>query len=372
MKHQLKFTLLLFFLFVEILSQPNNFPVPQIEFSPETYICYRTIDSINIDGCLIEESWQEANWTKYFVDIEGLEKPAPDYKTRLKMLWDNDYIYFGAELEEPDLWATLTKRDTVIFYDNDFEIFIDPDGDTHNYYEFEINALNTYWDLFLIKPYRDGEKVALNLWDIPGLKTNVKLFGTLNEPSDSDSGWTVEIAIPLRTFKESSKTTIPPENGDQWRVNFSRVEWDFVVADTNYLKAINPETGRPFPEKNWVWSPQGLINMHYPEMWGFVQFTDSLAGNNQVEFKVSRIEEAKWILRQLYYAQREYFLNHSKYTNNISDLIHRDINTEEYLWPPEIEATNDFFKITMLNKGQDLEFSIRHDGLIKIQDISDE
>jgi hypothetical protein len=25
-------------------------------------------------------------------------------------------------------------------------------------------------------------------------------------------------------------------------------------------------------EDNWVWSPQGLINMHVPEMWGRVRF----------------------------------------------------------------------------------------------------
>ncbi|CEN48597.1 hypothetical protein CCAN2_1920045 [Capnocytophaga canimorsus] len=50
--------------------------------------------------------------------------------------------------------ATLKERDTVIFHNNDFEIFLDPDNDSHNYYEFEINALNTVWDLFLTKPYR--------------------------------------------------------------------------------------------------------------------------------------------------------------------------------------------------------------------------
>ena len=51
---------------------------------------------------------------------------------------------------------TLTEHDSVIFQDNDFEVFIDPDGDNHNYYEIEINALNTEWDLRLPKPYRDG------------------------------------------------------------------------------------------------------------------------------------------------------------------------------------------------------------------------
>ena len=88
------------------------------------------------------------------------------------MLWDDTYLYVGALLEEPHVWGTLTKHDSVIFKDNDFEIFIDPDGDNHEYYEIEINALNTEWDLFLTKPYRDGGP-AINEWEIPGLKTAV-------------------------------------------------------------------------------------------------------------------------------------------------------------------------------------------------------
>ena len=36
------------------------------------------------------------------------------------------------------------------------QVFIDPDGDNHNYYEFEMNALNTVWELVLRKPYKDG------------------------------------------------------------------------------------------------------------------------------------------------------------------------------------------------------------------------
>ena len=86
-----------------------------------------------------EESWQIADWTDNFEDIEGELKPKPYLRTRLNMLWNDEYFFFGCEMEEPHVWAKLKKRDSVIFFDNDFEIFIDPDGDTHNYYEFELN-----------------------------------------------------------------------------------------------------------------------------------------------------------------------------------------------------------------------------------------
>ena len=73
------------------------------------------------------------------------------------MLWDDDYFYVGGRpARSPTSGRTLTARDSVIFQDNDFEVFIDPDGDTHNYFEFEINALATVWDLLLVQPYRDG------------------------------------------------------------------------------------------------------------------------------------------------------------------------------------------------------------------------
>ena len=177
------------------------------------------------------------------------------------MLWDDDYFYVAAELAEPDIWATLTKHDSVIFHDNDFEVFLNPTADARNYFEFEINALNTGWDLFLNKPYRLGGK-ADNGWEIPGLRTAVAIDGTLNDSKDKDRGWTVEIAFPWDAFRERSGAS-RPKPGDEWRANFSRVEWR-VNAKHEKLPGLK--------EDNWVWSPQGVVNMHVPEMWGYVRF----------------------------------------------------------------------------------------------------
>ena len=85
------------------------------------------------------------------------------------------------------MWATITTRDAVIFQDDDFEVFLDPGGDTHEYYELEVNALGTAWDLFLVKPYRDGGP-ALHAWDIAGLAVGVDVRGTINRPGDRDRG----------------------------------------------------------------------------------------------------------------------------------------------------------------------------------------
>ncbi len=234
---------------------------------PLSYVCYRAPRAPRLDGSLDDAAWRAAPWSADFVDIEGSAKPAPRFRTRMKMLWDDRYLYVGAQLEEQDVWGTITQRDAVIFHDNDFEMFIDPHGDALNYVELEINALNTVWDLFLAKPYRDGGH-ADNSFDIAGLKTGVRVLGTLNHPGDTDSAWTVTIAIPWRSLQRSSGSTSAPHPGQQWRINYSRVEWHTTVVDGAYHKVPG------LREDNWVWSPQGMIDMHQPEHWGFVEFSD--------------------------------------------------------------------------------------------------
>ena len=298
----------------------RTFPTPQIPFAPKHYVCYRTASPVRVDGKLDDESWSKAPWTDYFVDIEGTVRSAPLYKTRVKMLWDDRCLYVGAELQEPNLWATITQRDAVIYRDNDFEVFIDPNGATQPYFETEINALGTVWDLLLLKPYRDAAKVAIHAWDIKGLKTAVSLQGTMKNPSDIDTGWTAEIAFPWGVLAEGALSGAPPQNGTQWRVNFSRVEWQTKVERGTYTKEIDPRTGHTLPEDNWVWSPQGLIDMHYPEMWGFLQFSDKIAGEGSDDFVWNPLETVKWDLRLIYYAERQYSYSHGRFSDDLSSI----------------------------------------------------
>jgi hypothetical protein len=189
------------------------------------------------------------------------------------MLWDDTYLYIGAEIQEPHVRATLTEHDSVIFRDNDFEIFMDPKGDSQLYSEFEMNALNTTWDLLLVKPYRTGGP-PLNGWEMKGLKTAVQVHGTINDPSDTDQGWTAEIAYPWAAIGEICRgATCPPVDGNQWRINFSRVEWQTRIVGGKY------ETVPGTREDNWVWSPQWLVDMHRPDRWGVLQFTTKATGD---------------------------------------------------------------------------------------------
>ncbi|MFD2568502.1 carbohydrate-binding family 9-like protein [Pseudotenacibaculum haliotis] len=248
--------------------------------SPKTYVVYKTTQPITIDGKADESDWKNSAFTDEFIDIEGVK--IPSQTTKVKMLWDANFLYVYAKLDEKHIWGDITKRDAVIFYNNDFEVFISPSDDTHNYGEIEINALGTVWDLILNKPYNVGGKPK-NRWNLNDLKSAVFIKGSLNDPSDIDEYWSVELAIPLSAYAElKNRPKIKPKDGEQWRINFSRVQWDHDLKDGTYSR--KKKGGKFLPEYNWTWSNQGAINMHLPENWGYIHFTDNVP-TNPIEFK---------------------------------------------------------------------------------------
>ncbi|MFA6871959.1 MAG: carbohydrate-binding family 9-like protein [Bacteroidaceae bacterium] len=282
-------------------------------FDPPRYTCYKVEKKIAVDGVMEEQEWKNAPWSDAFVDIQGVESgKTPTYKTRVKMLWDKQNLYLAAELIEPHLWATLTERDAHLYMDNDFEFFIDPDGDTHSYFEFEINALGTEWDLFLTKPYR-YRGTSLDGFNIKGLETAIQLYGTCNDPSDIDQKWTLEIKIPF------SALNVGVKDDTQWRMNFSRVEWPKyeIIANSYQKKAGESGVGN---EENWVWAPTGIIDIHLPEHWGFVQFTDKTTGNPTTDFQWNNDEETKFALRQLLYLEQAYFKKNGFFTKDLKEV----------------------------------------------------
>ncbi|RUL84229.1 sugar-binding protein [Tautonia sociabilis] len=334
-------------------ASPADDPPPVPE--PRGYVASRAPGPITIDGLLDDPGWEGIPWTETFVDIEGDVKPLPRFQTRAKMAWDDRFFYIAADLEEPHVWGTLTEHDSVIFRDNDFEVFIDPDGDNHQYYEFEINALNTGWDLRLVKPYRDGGP-ALNEWEIPGLKTAVHVRGTLNDSSDEDDGWSVEIAMPWSVLSEFTAMPCPPRDGDRWRVNFSRVEWLHRVVDGTYQKVPDRR------EDNWVWSPQGVIDMHRPERWGDVQFSTAPPGT--VAFQPDPARPARDFLHRVYEAQKSYHREHGRFAESFEEL-----GIDPAGWTsPQLETTGDGYTASVIAPGEEGEpprrWTIRQDSLL--------
>ena len=269
------------------------------------------------------------------------------------MAWDNENFYIAAELRDPHVWGTLTAHDSVIFHDNDFEVFIDPNGDNHEYYEFEINALGTTWDLYLPKPYKDDGK-AMNAWEIAGIKSAVLVDGTLNRSGDTDRGWTVELGFPWKVLGEQARRPAPPEEGDQWRVNFSRVQWPIDSSTGLYVK---PKGAK---EDNWVWSPQHVIDMHRPETWGYVQFTSRLP--DRASFVPDPSWPAREWLHRVYYAQREYRKAKGAWAAALKDLAMTDVPAG--LASPELRVAGQQFEVSVLLVSADQRWRIRQDSLV--------
>jgi hypothetical protein len=273
------------------------------------------------------------------------------------MLWDDKFLYVFAKLYENHIWGDITKRDEVIYYNNDFEVFINPNDDVFSYGEIEINALGTEWDLFLNRPYRLKGK-ADSSWDINGLKSAVYINGTLNDPNDLDDYWTVEIAIPLKEIEKlnTSRKDEKVISGDVWRINFSRVNWDFEINNGVYSR--KKENGKYLPEYNWVWSPQGIINMHVPENWGYLVFSE----NNEV-FNMTNKLITQHILYTVF---REITFGNLKYLKNLeanTSIKFKDFEYRNTTISCNFLKTEDGYVIELING--EYNFSIDETGKIK-------
>jgi hypothetical protein len=326
----------------------------RLPFQPRTYAAQRAPSPPTIDGRLTEAAWSRAAWTAPFVNSEGRDRPAPPFRTRAKMMWDDRYLYLAARLEEPDVRASFTTRDTTVWRENAFEVFIDPTGDTHHYYEFQINARETQWDLMLTRPYRDGG-VPISAWDLRGLKKGVAVQGTLNDPSDTDTSWTVELALPWAVLAEAAPDAEPPSGGDRWRINLTRMQWPASVVDGAYVRDT---TGNDAA----AWSPQGQGSFHMPERWGVVEFSDAAVGADADSVRVTRTGRLKWALRRLYYRQRAHRSAHGTYAASLDALGAGKVPAPDG-FAPTLRATQSLYEIT--TPGPDgTVLHIRQDGRV--------
>ncbi len=330
--------------------------------NPKTYIITKAKEKIIIDGKADDSDWQSAIFTDYFIDIEGVKQPK--YNTKLKMLWDEKYLYIYSQLQEPHVWGDLKKRDTVIFYNNDFEVFIDPSGTTRNYCEIEINALGTVWDLVMDKPYRVGGK-AKTRWDINELLSAVHIDGTLNNQNDTDSLWSVEIAIPIISLLNlKTYPSFIPEEGEQWRINFSRVQWEHDIVNGKYRR--KKENGEFLKEHNWVWSQQKVINMHEPEKWGILQFTNKSSLKDIVykEDKDMHVKQIAYALfRQTNYGSLKELLKKNVCSTENIKIKYSEKDTTNALF----YKTNHGFEFKIENPVTNNTFIINEQGILNLK-----
>jgi hypothetical protein len=257
------------------------------------YTSRRVHSPVAINGDLGKPCWQNAQKSGRFVDMVSGE-PA-FFDTRMASLWDDSKLYVAFWLEEPAIRATQTGRDSLVWVDNDVEIFLDGED---CYYELEINALNTVYEVFFIyqealkrgsrfdtpefdlyshdvdvlcgfqdgsryKKHHRGKRWAFMDWDYPGLKTAVKIDGVINEPAKVDRGWTVEIALPWAGLQKLLPSRqFPPKEGDSIRAALFRFE-----ALRYHNKTVGESPG-------WALNEHGIYDSHIPEVFSYLHFTE--------------------------------------------------------------------------------------------------
>ena len=272
-----------------LLCVVGAWPFPWPSEKIAHYTAYRVERPITVDGKLDEPGWTNAPRSPRFSDLVRGQPGIHD--TRAAVIWDAEYLYVAYWIEEPFVEGTLTERDALIYKNNDVELFI---AGKDAYYEFEINSLGTIYEVFFIweqayqeagyarlaefdrqrpgvRPFKGvgfrdhprGPRIGYWNWDFPGLVSAVRVDGTVNDNSDRDRGWTVELALPwkgLAHLAMGDRRDLPPKHGDVWRMDFSRF---------NQYKEAPPATD----PGGWAWSPHGVWDSHVPEVFPFIHFS---------------------------------------------------------------------------------------------------
>ncbi len=92
--------------------------------------------------------------------------------------------------------------------------------------------------------------------------------------------------------------------------------------------------------------PQGAIDMHMPERWGYVQFSGIESGAGTEPFVEDRNERVKWALRLLYYRQRGIRAATGRYASDLSALDASNVRIEGIEFQPSLQATADLYQIS--------------------------
>jgi hypothetical protein len=201
--------------------------------------CRWATGPITLDGMLDEAAWKNAlvlsDFSTYWLGQKA--KTA----TKARLLWDNDNLYFAAEMEDADLYADVKDYNGITWENDVFELFFKPSPRKLAYYEFQVTPLNTHLEMFFPSRGAGGYRRFSRVPPL-GMKSAVKLDGTLNKWQDRDRGWTVEGRIPWSAFAKAGGR---PKSGDRWRFALCRYDYS-VDFDRPNLTSTAPLTQPDF------------------------------------------------------------------------------------------------------------------------------
>lgn len=215
------------------------------------YEIRRATSAVVVDGRLDEAAWAGASAPLTLQFLWEAQTGAKQ-RTSARLLWDAEALYVGYDVEDADIVAQFTERDDPTYRDDAVEIFINPNPTQETvYYGFEWNVRGVMYDYL-----NYNSRTLFKRFDATGVQVATTMQGTLNERTDTDTGWTLEAAIPWANFEELSRR--PPVAGAVWKANVNR--WDGVEPNRRMSIWSDPQQANPWP--------------HVPARFGELVFVD--------------------------------------------------------------------------------------------------
>jgi hypothetical protein len=226
-------------------ADPNSLPAPKRVVVPKLH------GPVTVDGDLSEAVWAKAAVLSPFFQNDD-SRPERE-QTAVRIWYDDTAIYLGWTCTDSDIQATFTARDSKFWEEEVVEFFV-TSRTLNRYFELQWNPLGGVFDA-IIDNKLDRQGVSTNFtgdWSFTakGMKSAVKVKGTVGQSNDKDEVWSVEVTVPFADLGEST-----PKPKDVWRANFYRF---------NRTKGYSPEL--------LSWSPTRLPGFHQPFRFGYLEF----------------------------------------------------------------------------------------------------
>jgi hypothetical protein len=225
---------------------------------------FKTSTPVFIDGALSEAAWEQATSVELTDPVTGR---TPSARTRAKLLWTDSALVVGFQCDDTNILTQFSQRDELLWKDDVVEIFIAAGSLTETfggYTEIEVNARGAVLDLFVLRAV-DGVPYPLpyksyNL----NIRAATRAQGSINDTTQTDTGWTAEIAIPLAELRHATPdSTVLPRDGERWQMNLFRINYDALAT-----------ASQPARRELSAWSPTGQMKFHIPSAFGDLIFRE--------------------------------------------------------------------------------------------------
>lgn len=225
--------------------------IPSYLDEPLTVVAEYVDEPLKMDGVLDESIYTHLLRLPLDNSQTGAAISDSAYYSFVQVAYDKTHLYLAYTCYDRDIHTRFTQRDERLFEEEAVEVFIDVDTVPRDYVEIEISPANVLYDSWIVDP-ENIDVPATSAYDMDDFQSGVSVKGTLNERSDQDSVWTVEMAIPLRGLL--ADFSWEKVNRYAWKINFYRLNLD------------------EYGPRAFAWSPtEG--SFHQPALFGVLRFS---------------------------------------------------------------------------------------------------